>query len=43
MPRRETLNNANTAKIMADSFGHYNNFATLSLSLSLSGARLQER
>ena len=30
MPRRETLNNANRAKIMADSFGHYNNFATLS-------------
>lgn len=29
------LNNANRAKIMADSFGHYNNFA------SLSGARLQ--
>ena len=31
------LNNANRAKIMADSFGHSNNFATLS------GARLQER
>ena len=38
MSRRE-LNNANRAKIMAETFGHYNNFATLSLSLSLSGAR----
>ena len=36
MPRRETLNNANTAKIMAETFGRYNIFATLSLSLSLS-------
>ena len=37
------LNNANRAKIMAESFGHYNNFATLSLSLSLSlsGTHLQ--
>ena len=40
MPRRETLNNANTAKIMAETFGRYNIFATLSLSLSLSDARL---
>ena len=42
MPRRETLNNANTAKIMAETFGRYNIFATLSLSLSLSlsGAHL---
>ena len=30
MPRRETLNNANTAKIMAETFGRYNIFATLS-------------
>ena len=30
MPRRETLNNANRAKIMAETFGHSNNFATLS-------------
>ena len=36
MPHRETLNNANTAKIMTISFGHSNNFATLSLSPSLS-------
>ena len=36
MPRRETLNNANTEKIMAETFGRYNIFATLSLSLSLS-------
>ena len=36
MPRRETLNNHNTAKIMAETFGHSNIFATLSLSLSLS-------
>ena len=35
MPRRETLNNANTTKIMAETFGRYNIFATLSLSLSL--------
>ena len=34
MPRRETLNNANRAKIMTDSFGHDNIFA-ISLSLSL--------
>lgn len=34
MPRRETLNNANRAEIMADSFGHYNNFATLSQALA---------
>ena len=32
MPRRETLNNHNTAKIMAETFGRYNIFATLSLS-----------
>jgi len=44
MPRRETLNNANTAKIMTETFGRYNIFATLSLSLSLSQAlALQER
>ena len=35
MPHRE-LNKANTAKIMAETFGRYNIFATLSLSLSLS-------
>ena len=29
MPHRE-LNNANTAKIMAETFGRYNIFATLS-------------
>jgi len=41
MPRRETLNNHNTAKRMTETFGHSNIFATLSLSLSLSGAHLQ--
>ena len=32
MPRRE-LNNANAVKRMTETFGHSNNFATLSLSL----------
>ena len=36
MPRRETLNNANTEKIMAETFGHSNNFATLSQVLTAS-------
>ena len=36
MPRRETLNNHNTAKSMTDFLGHSNIFDTLSLSLSLS-------
>ena len=46
MTHLRELNNANTAKIMAETFGRYNIFATLSLflslslSLSLSGARL---
>jgi len=35
MLRRETLNNANAVKRMTETFGHSNNFATLSLSLSL--------
>ena len=35
MPHRE-LNNANAVKRMTDFLGHSNNFATLSLSLSLS-------
>ena len=35
MPRREKINNVNAAKIMTNSLGHYNIFATLSLSLSL--------
>jgi len=40
MPRREMLNNANTAKIMAETFGRYNIFATLSpLSLRRSPTR----
>ena len=38
MTHLRELNNANTAKIMAETFGRYNIFA--SLSLSLSGARL---
>ena len=36
MTHLRELNNTNTAKIMAETFGHSNNFATLSLSLSLS-------
>ena len=36
MTHLRELNNANTAKIMAETFGRYNIFATLSLSLSLS-------
>jgi hypothetical protein len=43
MPRRETLNNANTAKIMAETFGHSDIFVTLSLSLSLSLRRSPTR
>ena len=43
MTRRETLNNANTAKIMTETFGRYNIFATLSLSLSLSQALAYKR
>ena len=45
MFHRENIKKHNTAKIMAETFGRYNIFATLSLSLSLSlsGARLQER
>ena len=35
MPRRETLNNANTAKIMTETFGHSNIFATLSFSFAV--------
>jgi hypothetical protein len=31
MLRRETLNNANAVKRMTETFGHSNNFATLSL------------
>ena len=38
MPHHERLNNANTAKIMAETFGRYNIFA---ISLSLSGANRQ--
>ena len=34
MTHLRELNNANTAKIMAETFGRYNIFATLSLSLS---------
>lgn len=30
MPRREKINNVNAAKIMTNSLGHYNTFATLS-------------
>ena len=41
MPRRETLNNANTAKIMAETFGRYNIFATLSQVLTASHALLE--
>ena len=33
MPHLRELNNANTAKIMAETFGRYNIFASLSLSL----------
>jgi hypothetical protein len=40
MPRRE-LNNANAVKRMTDFLGHSNNFATLSLSLSLICANRQ--
>lgn len=40
MYRRE-LNNANEVKRMTDFLGHSNNFATLSLSLSLSCANRQ--
>ena len=40
MPHRE-LNNANAVKRMTDFLGHSNNFATLSLSLSLSCANRQ--
>ena len=36
MPHRETLNNANTAKIMAETFGRYNIFATPSQELTAS-------
>ena len=45
MAHLRELNNANTAKIMAETFGRYNIFATLSLSLSLSQALayIQER
>ena len=36
MPHRESnIKKLNTAKIMAETFGRYNIFATLSLSLSL--------
>ena len=41
MTHLRELNNANTAKIMAETFGRYNIFATLSLSLSLSGTNSQ--
>jgi len=34
MPRRETLNNANTAKRMTETFGHSNIIATLSQALT---------
>ena len=37
------LNNHNTAERMATKFGHSDNLITLSLSLSLSGARLYKR
>lgn len=30
MPRREKINNVNAVKIMTNSLGHYNTFATLS-------------
>lgn len=30
MSRREKINNVNAAKIMTNSLGHYNTFATLS-------------
>ena len=36
MFHRENIKKHNTAKIMAETFGRYNIFATLSLSLSLS-------
>ena len=36
MPHYRRLNNANAVKRMTDFLGHSNNFATLSLSLSLS-------
>ena len=37
--RQNAIIIVNGEKIMADFLGHSNNFATLSLSLSLSGAR----
>ena len=53
MTHLRELNNANTAKIMAETFGRYNIFATLSLSLiaqtraytgqKLAGARVNIR
>ena len=36
MPHHERLNNHNTAKIMAETFGRYNIFATLSQVLTAS-------
>jgi hypothetical protein len=41
MTRRETLNNANTAKIMAETFDRYNIIATLSQVLTASHTLLE--
>ena len=43
MPHYRRLNNANAVKRMTDFLGHSNNFATLSLSLSLSQALAYKR
>ena len=40
MPYLRELNNANTAKIMTETFGRYNIFATLSLSQVLTASHI---